>query len=153
MAIGAATPVTVTMKSLIGGVVAFIVAGGLVLWAVLTFTIGGIRDNVTDIRNSIHDLRGADTQSIQEMNGVNIRLTEQIQGLRTDFVKYSERFDVLSKNMVGLSSQIDSLQVQLKYMQTSWNDPKQLNELSEALKKNGATTVIVVPYGVAPPAP
>lgn len=108
------------MKALIGGIAAVLLVGGGVLWTVLSFTIGGIRGDVSDIRTSLHDLRGADKESIQEMNAVNTRLTDQISGLRTDFVKYSERFDALSnrmeavnKSVLILGSQIDKFQSQL----------------------------------------
>jgi hypothetical protein len=37
------------------------------------------------------------------MNAVNTRLTDQISGLRTDFVKYSERFDALSNRMEAVN--------------------------------------------------
>jgi hypothetical protein len=57
-----------------------------VLWAVLSFTIGGIRDDVRDIRSSI-----------REMNVVNTRLTDQIQLLRTDYVAISSRVENLNK--------------------------------------------------------
>jgi hypothetical protein len=91
VAIDANTQVVMSLSSFLMGVGAFLVVGGGVLWAILSVTIGGIRDDVHDIRSSI---RG--------MNAINTSLADQIQLLRTDYV-------VLSGKMENLSGSIDYL--------------------------------------------
>lgn len=151
------TPVVITMKALLAGVVGFLLVGGAVLWAVLTFTIGGVRDDVTAIRNSVSGLQTAvqttDKGAIERSNEINSRLTDQIQGLRTDFVKYSERFDGLSRNLEAtnksifvLGTRIDKLQAQL----ASASDPKQAQAFAEYLKKYSGKDIAILPL-LAPP--
>jgi hypothetical protein len=86
MAIDADTQVVITMGQLLAGVGAVLVAGGGVLWAVLRFTIGSMRDDVRDIRNSI-----------REMNVVNTRLAEQVALLRTDYAAVKTTNEYLAK--------------------------------------------------------
>jgi len=156
----AETQVVITMKALLAGAATFIVVGAGVLWGILSFTVGGIKDDVSDIRSSIQRLNGADKDNVQRANEINIRLTDQIQGLRTDFVKYSERFDALSTKLDGAAKSIDALgnrmdkfQAVLAYAETAWSDPKRINQIAETLKQSGATSVIIVPFGAAPPVP
>jgi hypothetical protein len=85
VAIHADTPVTITMKALITGIVGFTILAGAVLWTVLSFTVGGLRDDVAAIRTSVQGLQGADQESIKETNKINTSLKDEIHGLRTGF--------------------------------------------------------------------
>jgi len=157
VAIHADTQVVITMKSLITGVIGFVILGGAVLWTVLSFTIGGVRDDVTAIRTSVQALQTADQESVKETNNVNVRLTDQIQGLRTDFVKYSERFDNLSRNLettnksiYTLTNRLDGFRDQLQAIQSTWNDPKTISQITEAVRQANGGSVIILPFPSAP---
>ena len=47
------TLVVITMKQLVGTVIALLAGGGAVGWAVINFTIGGVRDDVSAIRGDM----------------------------------------------------------------------------------------------------
>lgn len=145
------TPVTITMGKLIAGIALLGATIAGVLWGVLSFTIGGVRDDVSAIRQSVIALQTADKEGIARSNEINIRLTEQIQGLRVDFVKYAERFDVLSGRIDGMNKSIDiftgrleKFQNELNSAQASWNDPKRISTLVEALKKEGLDQKVII---------
>jgi uncharacterized coiled-coil protein SlyX len=87
------------LSSVIGGVLTFVVTGGAVLWAVLSFTIGGMREDVGDIRKSLGqaaaEVHAIGRESILRSNEINKNLSDQIQGLRVDFVKLDDRLDLV----------------------------------------------------------
>jgi hypothetical protein len=159
--VGLKTPVTITMGNLLAGVAAF----GAVLWTVLTFTIGGLRDDVGAIRQNINGLnvnavtkaidglQTADRSNITRANEINVQLTQQIQGLRIDFVKYSEKFDSMSSKFDSMNKAIDSLSSKIDKLDSAHAvtvnyDPKQLMEFAEYLKKYAgeSSRVVVVPF-------
>jgi hypothetical protein len=159
--VGLKTPVTITMGNLLAGVAAF----GAVLWAVLTFTIGGLRDDVGAIRDNIKGLnveavmkaidglQTADRSNITRANEINVQLTQQIQGLRIDFVKYSEKFDSMSSKFDSMNKSIDSLSSKIDKLDSARSvpvsyDPKQLMDFTEYLKKYAGdnSRVVVVPF-------
>src|SRR5262249_22224538 len=140
------------MKALIGGIVGFVILAGAVLWTVLSFTVGGLRDDVAAIRTSVQGLQGADQESIKETNKINLGLKDEIHGLRTDFVRFSERAENFSRNLettnksiATLTNRMDLFQAQL----ANYNDPKTISQVTEAVKQAGANTVIVVTPGSA----
>jgi hypothetical protein len=98
VAIDANTQVVISLSSFLMGVGAFLVVGGGVLWAVLSVTIGGIRDDVHDMRSSI---RG--------MNAISASLTDQIQLLRTDYVVLSGKMENLCRSIDYLSRWISGI--------------------------------------------
>ena len=137
--IGANTQVVITVGSLLVGLAAVLVVGGGVLWAVLAFTIGGMRDDVKAIRDSVGHLQTADRESVNRAVGIELKLREQVGSLKVDFATLSGKLDnVASKldsvvtSVNGLSGRIDKFQMDAYY---AWNDPKRISELAQALKK------------------
>jgi hypothetical protein len=86
VAVNGDTQVVITMGQLIIGATGFLAALAGVLWAVLRFTVGGMRDDVRDIRNSIRELVSADRA-----------LAEQVQGVRIEQATLSGKMDRLQQ--------------------------------------------------------
>jgi septal ring factor EnvC (AmiA/AmiB activator) len=144
------TPVTVTMGKLLTGVA--LLCGGL--WAIAAFTISGvggevagIRDDLKGIRENIGSLQSADRDNITRSNEINSKLTEQIQGLRTDFVKFTTEVGNTNRSVNDLTVRISDLQKQIQASQsTPWADPKFIANVADSLKKEGITgNVVIVP--------
>ena len=146
MAISANTKVEITLKLLIIGIVATVasistvMAAGLgVLGWILSFTIG-------DVRKSNTDLQAANRDMINRANDINLKLTEQIGGLRTDFVKFTAELGDTNKSVTDLSGQVSDLKKQIQTSQVAWSDPKFIASVVENMRKQGVTgNVVIIP--------
>jgi hypothetical protein len=147
--IDASTPVTMTVKQLGAGVIAtvLLIIGGL--WAVLSFTIGGLRDDVVNTRQSIQVLQVADKDGAIHVRDTEIKLIEQISGLRTDIAGFSGKLDSTNNAIAGLNRRMDDVQKQVAARQAAFNDPKSALSFVQTLKNAGLddNKVVVVPYG------
>jgi TolA-binding protein len=143
------TQVTFTMKQLLG----VIVIGGGVLWAVLAFTITGMRDDVSAIRTSIQGLQTADKEGAVRIREGETKLIEQIGGLRTQITGLSGKLDSVTGTVSTLTAQIIDVQKRLAARQAAWDDPKSTaafaSYLTDAIKQQGVdkTNVFLVPIG------
>jgi hypothetical protein len=129
--VAANTVVTISLTALAGGIIVF--CGGL--WAVLAFTIGGLRNDVNALRlaldRTVDAVRIMDKEGIQRTNDVNTKLSEQIQGLRLDLVRFgsnleqmSVRLEQTNKSMENLSNRLDKFQTALLSAPSSENRSK-----------------------------
>jgi hypothetical protein len=147
------TQVTFTMKQLLIGLGSIIVLGGGVLWTVLSFTIGGMRDDVSAIRTSIHGLQTSDKEGAVRIREGETKLIEQIGGLRTEITGLSGKLDSVNGTVSTLTAQIIDVQKRLAARQAAWEDPKSkaelANFLTDAIKQGGVdkTNVFLVPLG------
>jgi hypothetical protein len=155
--VSAETTVTITMKALVISlltIAGIVVAAGGILAGSFAYNLGHIRDDVKGVRDSVDGLRTADKDSLSRSRDVEIKLTEQIGGLRTDLATFSGKFDNLGSkldSMVtsvnGLSTRMDKYQADLSSIQATWSDPKRIAEFAEALKKQGLgdQPIVIVP--------
>lgn len=143
------TPVTLTMKQLlvtVGAGVGLLCAG---LWAVLTVTTGGLRDDVSVIRQAAQTLQVSDKETALRLRESENKLADQIAGLRTDLVAFSGRFDATNANVVALTRRMDDFQKQLASRQAALNDPSALSAFADKIKGFTASkdaSVVIVPF-------
>jgi len=111
--VGANTVVNMSVKSLIGGIILF--CGGL--WAVLAFTIGGLRDDANALRLALDRTSDAvriiEKEGIARTNDVNTKLSEQIQGLRVDFVGFGSNLQGLRADVVKFGSNLEQMSARI----------------------------------------
>src|SRR4051794_3800811 len=98
------------MKHVLSGVAALIVLGGAVLWAVLAFTVGGIRDDVSAIRATNQSLQAADKEGAIRIRETENKLVEQMGSMRVSMADLSGKLGTVGVAMTGLSGRIDDLQ-------------------------------------------
>ena len=127
--VGANTVVTISMTALIGGIVLF--CGGL--WAVLAFTIGGLRGDANALRLALdrtsEAVRIIDRESIARTNDVSTKLSEQIQGLRVDFVGFGSNLQGLRADVVKYASNLEQMSARID------QSNKSMENLSNRLEK------------------
>jgi hypothetical protein len=142
------TPVTFTMKQLLTTIAAAIVLCGVVLWTVLSFTIGGMRDDVSAIRGSMHYLQTADRDGAIRIRDTEGKLAEQIGGLRTQLVGLSGKLETVNISISALSERLNDVQKQVASRQASLNDPKTAFAFVETIKKAGLedSKIVFVPF-------
>jgi hypothetical protein len=124
----AETPVTITMKALIVTLVSIagiVVGAGGVLAGVFYYSLGHVRDNVGQLRQSVDS-------NTNRTRDIEVKFTEQIGGLRTDLATFSGKLDNVAARF---ESSVNGLTIRMDKFQTtpSW-DPK---ALAEVLKKEG----------------
>ena len=138
------TAVTLSMKQLLSGIAALILLSGGVLWAVLAFTIGGMRDDLRTIRDSIVVLQKADRDTVIRGRDLEVELIKQVAGLRMDIATLRTDLD---KAVGVLKVSVEGLHKDFTVMQASWNDPGRVKSLIEELGKAGIDRekVIIVP--------
>lgn len=171
MDLNPSTPLTVTLTmgklyAVIGALGTAAVALLVCFWLIGTWTVGGVRDDVKNIRDDISGLHKSDKDNVARIADVSSKLSDQIQGLRTDFgnlhmditnlgtqFKYfSERLETVNKSIAGLDNRLDKFDARLASLQNAWTDPKQLNDFLERVKEasGDAQKIVVVPL-VPPP--
>jgi hypothetical protein len=119
--IGGETSVVITMKQIAAGIVALLVGGGAVLWAVLTFTIGGVRDDIGGLRTDVSAIRG-DIGKLQEsaaatpgkLSEAQLALSKDISGLRVDLETFRGDFKVVRLSLDDIGAKVDTLIKQQK---------------------------------------
>lgn len=110
------TSVAVTMRQMVGGIVALLFGGGAILWAVLTFTIGGVRDDIGGLRSDVSAIRG-DLSKLQEsaaampvkLSEAQLALSKDISGLRVDLESFRGDFKVVRVSLDDLGTKMDAL--------------------------------------------
>lgn len=148
------TQVIVTMKTILAAVAALIVGGGAVLWTVLSFTVGGMRDDVKSIRDATQTLQVADKDSAIRIRETENRLIEKMGGLNLSIADLSGKLGATSTTMASLSGRIDEIQKSVaKRQRAVWDwdtdDSKAAAAIFVAnLKKAGLSDdkVVVVPF-------
>jgi septal ring factor EnvC (AmiA/AmiB activator) len=121
------TAITIGMKSLLAGIVTFVVSGALVLWAVLTFVIGGSREDVSAIRQSldrtISQLQTVDRDGLARSNDINQSLGKEITDLKVETAKltaqlgvFGVRLDTTNKSVETLNSGLSNTNKSVEFL-------------------------------------
>lgn len=112
------TPLTVTLTmgklyAAIGALGAAAIALLVGFWLVGTWTVGGVRDDVKNIRDDISGLHKSDKDNVARIADVSTKLSDQIQGLRTDFgnlhtdfTSLGAQFKYFSENLIPSTSRL-----------------------------------------------
>jgi hypothetical protein len=103
------TSVVIPMKHIAGIVGALLVGGGAIMWAVLTFTIGGVRDDVAAIRTDIGKLQESAAATPAKLNEAQLALSKDISGLRVDLETFHGDFKVMKVSLDDLGTKVDTL--------------------------------------------
>jgi chromosome segregation ATPase len=123
----------------------------------LAFTIGGLRDDANALRLALDRtsdaVRTIDKEGIQRTNDVSTKLSEQIQGLRVDFVRFgsnleqmSTRLDQSNKSVENLSSRLEGFGSNLDKMSARLDQSnKSIENLSNQLEKFQNQLVLPLP--------
>jgi len=93
------TQVVSTVKALLAGIGTLLLAGGVILWAVLSFTIAGLRADVSAIRQEMESLQAADREGINRSNDVNMKLAEQMTSMNKSVNDVAVRISDLQKQL------------------------------------------------------
>lgn len=142
--------VTLTMPQLLT-VLAAIVGGG---WLLFSWTTSSLREDVGVIRQSIVALQGSDKEGAVRIREVDLKLVEQISGLRitiasldSRFANFDSKIDGLNKNIDALAGRLGEMQKQAELQRASLSDPEKLKILAEMLKKFGAPNdrIVILP--------
>lgn len=86
------TNVVLSIHQMLGGIAGLVILAGGVLWTVLAFTIGGLRDDVSGIRSDVGTLRTDVEKAPKELSDAQLALTKDISGLRVDLADFKEGF-------------------------------------------------------------
>jgi hypothetical protein len=90
--IGEGTPVVFTMKQIVGivggSIGGLLLGGGVVLWTVLSFTIGGLREDVSAIRTDISALQASAIAAPTRFSEAQDKLTKEMSDLRVALEEY-----------------------------------------------------------------
>jgi peptidoglycan hydrolase CwlO-like protein len=110
------TPVPLTMRNILSAIWYFIIAavtvigtGALVVWAVVSFTIGGMRDDVKSIRESVQTLQVADKSNAASLQG----LANRIERLDNSFADLSGKLDTTNAKLAAINASIEALSKRL----------------------------------------
>lgn len=143
------TKIVLSMKQLLSAIAGLVLLGGGVLWTVLTFTVGGIRDDVSAIRASTQTLQVADKDGAVRVRETENRLADQISGLRVSIAELSGKLGIFSVSMNNLSGRVDDLQKQVVSRQSALRDPQATGRFIADLKKAGLSDekIVFVPFG------
>jgi vacuolar-type H+-ATPase subunit B/Vma2 len=113
-------PVTFTMRHILSAVwfiiasaMAVIGAGALIVWAVVSFTIGGIRDDVKSTRETVQTLQTTDKTSAINLRETENRFADRIAKLDSSFIALSGRLDVIGAKIDAINESIDGLSKRL----------------------------------------
>jgi hypothetical protein len=106
------TLVVITMKQLVGTVIALLAGGGAVGWAVINFTIGGVRDDVSAIRGDMGKMQEFAMAEPPKINDAEAALTNEISTLRVDLERFRGDFRGVQVALTNLQTQVEDLKKQ-----------------------------------------
>jgi hypothetical protein len=124
------------------------------VWGLNTYVIGGVRDDVGAIRQSVQGLQGADKDGLLRLRDAETRLGDQISGLRTDLASFRGEISGFRSEMSAygkLVGTLSDLQKQIEVRQASFDDPKAAASFVAALKGVGIDEgkIVIIPWGGA----
>ena len=93
------TQLVSTVKALLVGIGTLLLAGGVVLWAVLSFTIADMRADLSAIRQDIESFQAADRESIDRSKDVNVKLAEQLTSMNKSVNDVAVRVSDMQKQL------------------------------------------------------
>jgi len=112
--IDGSTSVVVTVKQIIGAIAALLVGGGAVLWTVLSFTIGGLRDDVSSIRADVGKLQESAAAYPEKLSEAQLALSKDISALRVEVESFRGDFKVMRVSLDDIGTKVDALVRQTK---------------------------------------
>jgi hypothetical protein len=83
-------------------VVSLLVGGAGVMWAVLNFTVGGLRDDVSAIRNDIGKLQDSAITAPTKLSDAQLALTRDISDLRKELETYHGDLKVINVSLENI---------------------------------------------------
>ena len=110
------TPVVFSMAQLLTGIGGLVVVGSLALWGILSFTIGGLREDLGGLRTDVSVIRG-DIGKLQEsaaatpgkLSEAQLALSKDISGLRVDLESFRGDFKVVRMSLDDIGTKVDTL--------------------------------------------
>jgi hypothetical protein len=139
------TVVALTMKQVITGIGALVLLGLGGIWAILNFTVGGLREDVGHIRNSIESLQASERDDALRIRDAENKFSLQMADLGNKITLLSVKMDAVNASVTVLSAKLDEAQKQPSIL-----DPKYAAFFVDQLKKAGLDDqkVIIVPMMV-----
>lgn len=107
--INGTTVVSVTVKQLILGGGALVVALAGALWAVNTFSFGYLKDDVADIRKAVTDVSDRNADTLQTATSADAGLSAQIAGLTSELKITNSSLANLTTSVAGLNDSVKSV--------------------------------------------
>jgi septal ring factor EnvC (AmiA/AmiB activator) len=101
--------VVVTMKQAVAGGVAFACCA----WAVLTFTIGGMRDDVSSIRTALEATQASGAQNSDKDRETEVGLRNELGELTAQLRETTATLSALADSVSGLNGSIQSVDQKL----------------------------------------
>src|SRR5260370_39800347 len=107
------TNVEFSMRQISGAVVALVGIGGVVLWAVITFTVGGMRDDIKEIRLDVSSLTKSVENASKQLSETQLSFTKEIGAIRVDFEGFRGDFKAIRVSLEDIKNKVDSAQKSL----------------------------------------
>jgi hypothetical protein len=142
--------------TVVSGLIGMVAVAIGTFWAISTYAIEPLRQDVASIRESSAKtalaVEQTDKQGIIRLSESTSKLSDQIGALNVKLASYQSAMDYDTKILSSLQSEIEEMRKAVQAQQFAFNDPKNVAALADALKKEGVEgKVIIVPLtGAAP---
>jgi hypothetical protein len=103
------TPVMLTMRQLIGGIIGAVALGSAALWGILQFTVGGLRDDVSAIRTDLGNVRTLAEGIGPKLSETQLSLTRDIDGMRNDMTTFQGELKGIGVSIGDMKEKVDIL--------------------------------------------
>jgi hypothetical protein len=107
------TVITMTMKQLLGAVASGTVLFGGALWVVMTFTLGNLQNDVSDIRKAVTDTQDRNADTLQSATSADTDLRAQLAGLTAELKVTNAGLTNLTNSVAGLDESMRSVDARL----------------------------------------
>ena len=108
------TVFALTAKQLVGGIAGTVVVFGACLWAVLTFTLGNLRDDVSDIRDAVTTVEGRNANTHQVAVATDAELKSQVASLTAELRLTNANLTSLTNSTAKLDESVMSVNARLQ---------------------------------------
>lgn len=112
-AINGDTVITMTMKQLIGGIIATVAVLIAAAWVIATVALGNLRSDVADIRTALTETQGRNADTLQTATTADGELRSQLAGLTAELKITNASLGTLSSSMSGLDASVKSVDQRL----------------------------------------
>ncbi len=110
------TPITMSVKAAIAGGATIVVAAAVALWAVLTFTLGNVADDVSDIRDRLTttqvESRAVETRGLEADTDIRRALSnidKNVALMANDMASYSKSLGGIQAELVSINDSVKKL--------------------------------------------
>jgi len=148
MTLNGQTTVTFTMGQLLASVLTLVLTGGAVLWGVVSFTIGGVREDIGAIRQATQGLQVADKESAIRVRDTEGKLGDQLGAVRVEIAGLSGKLEATAAVMVQLNMRINEMQRLVTARQAALTDPRNAAQFASFLRSAAGDDqkIVIVPY-------